>query len=269
MLAALSVSPALADDSDAWVDVDGDDAAVDVGAGTEESTDGSPARRRGSPSGCTWAAVPAKQLDVVWWENAPELANQVEDPSEYDWYWKSCPVGDGAVSTQLIPVRQDRPSVDPTVLRDAAVNRLELPAPRLTMNPPGDQVVHVQTWLWIDGAIWRTHSKSASAGGVTATVTATPRRVIWDLGNGHTVTCDGPGTPYDPSRSSKEQATDCAYTYRHSSAGRPGDAYRVTATVEWEVGWSALGATGGGPLPALFTSTPVSVRVAELQALNQ
>lgn len=100
-------------------------------------------------------------------------------------------------------------------------------------------------------------------------MTATPRRVIWEMGNGDTVTCAGPGTPYDPSRPSAQQTTDCAYTYRHSSAGRPRNAYRVIANVEWGVSWSVVGAAGGGSLPPLFTSSPLWVGVAELQALNQ
>jgi len=137
------------------------------------------------------------------------------------------------------------------------------------MNPSGDQVVHVESWLWVDDAIWRTHTKSVSAGGVTTTVTAAPTRVIWDLGNGDSVVCDGPGVPYDPSIPSDGQSTDCSYTYRHTSAGQPGDAYQATATIEWTVSWTVTGAPGGGPLPAMFTSSPVAVRVSEMQALNQ
>ena len=89
------------------------------------------------------------------------------------------------------------------------------------------------------------------------------------MGNGDVVVCNDPGTPYDTSRPAAEQSTTCSYTYEHTSAGQPGDAYQVTATVEWQVSWTVTGAPGGGALPSLSTSSATSVRVAEMQALSQ
>ncbi len=251
-----------------WVDVDDDDSEVEVGA-TDEQSSGERGEGSNSASQCSWSRVPSDQLDVLWWENAPELAGGILDPSEYDWYWRSCPNADVGISSDLIPVPRGGPPVDATVLRDEAIDRLVLPGPAVAMNPPGEHVVHIESWLWIDDAIWATHSRSASAGGVTTTVEATPRRVIWDMGNGDTAICEGPGTPYDPARSAHEQATECSYMYQHSSAEQPGEAYQVTATVEWEVSWSVTGAAGGGALPAMLTTSSTAVRVAEMQALNQ
>lgn len=261
----------------AWVDVDLDDSEVDVGAVDGEDATGEVGS--GGTSECTWSRVPDEEIDVLWWTVGSEIGSDIEgpdgevaDPMDFEWYWMSCPDGEGGVTSDLIPVpREDR--IDLTELRDAtrdeAIDTLSLPFPTISMNPAGDQVVHVDTWLWIDDAMWQTHSKSVTAGGVTTTVTAAPRRVIWDLGNGDTVVCDGPGTPYDASIPSDEQTTDCSYTYTHTSAGQPGDAFQATATIEWTVDWTVTGAPGGGPLPALFTSSPVAVRVAEMQALNQ
>ena len=279
VLLVLWTPSAFADPGDlpgGWVDVDGEDSEVEVGASDEQSQEGSTGGGD-SVSECTWSTVPSQEMAVLWGlvgssvgtEVLNEEGENIEDPLDYDWYWRSCPDAAGGATLDLIPVPREEPPVDPTLLRDEAVERLTLPTPQIAMNPPGDQVVHINSWLWLDDAIWTTHSKSASAGGVTATVTATPRRVVWDLGNGDTVMCDGPGTPYDPARPSAEQATDCSYTYEHTSADQPGDAYAVTATVEWELSWSVQGAAGGGALPALFTSAPMSVRVGELQALNQ
>jgi hypothetical protein len=256
-----------------WVDIDEDGSQVDVGAGDGEETAGD--EGSGGTSACTWSRVPDEEIDVLWWTVGSEVGSDVLDPDgdiadplDFEWYWMSCPDGQDGLTTDLIPVPRENP-VDPTDLRDEAIDTLSLPFPTVAMNPAGDQVVHVETWLWVDDAIWRTHSKSVSAGGVTTTVTAAPTRVIWDLGNGDTVVCDGPGTPYDPSIPSDEQTPDCSYTYTHTSAGQPGDEYQVTATIEWSVDWTVTGAPGGGPLPALFTSSPVAVRVAEMQALNQ
>lgn len=251
-----------------WVDVDEDDSEIEVGATDEDSIEGDRPRR--GTSDCTWTRVPTPVIEDAWWEADPALADGLADPDEYDWYLVECTDGTGGEFTDLVPVpvADDEP-VDPTQLRDEAVDTLTLPLPTIAMNPSGDQVVHLDTWLWIDDAIWQTHSKSVSAGGVTATVAATPQRVTWDLGNGDTLVCDGPGVPYDPSIPSDEQATDCSYAYTQTSAGQPGDAFQVTATVEWTVAWTVTGAAGGGSLPALFTSSPVAVRVAEMQALNQ
>ena len=96
-----------------------------------------------------------------------------------------------------------------------------------------------------------------------------PSGAIAEFGSGDTVTCTGPGTPYDTNRPSSEQHTDCSYTYRHSSAGQPGEHYVVTATVEWAATWTVTGAPGGGNLGIVRRSSSVSIRVAEAEALNE
>ncbi len=273
---ALVVLPATAAfaDPDAWVDIDPDDAGVDLGAsdGTVIPVVGGGG---GSTTECTWTRVPDEEIDYLWWTVGSEVGSDVlnedgiADPLDYEWYWKSCPAEGGGSSSTLIPVPRDPEPVDPEDLREEAIDRLQLPTPTIDFNPPTDQVVHVESWLWIDDAIWREHTKSVSAGGVTVTASAQPTRVIWDMGNGDVVVCNDSGTPYDTSRPAAEQSTTCSYTYEHTSAGQPGDVYQVTATVEWQVSWTVTGAPGGGALPTLSTSSATSVRVAEMQALNQ
>lgn len=274
VLVLVPAFPAFAGDPDGWVDVDPDGSHVDVGA-----SDGSvrPVRRGGgeSTSRCSWTRVPDDEVDHLWWNAGSEVGSGIADeggapdPAAFVWYWKSCPADGGAAAPVLVPVPRDSEPVDPVDLREEAMDRLQLPTPTIEFNPPSDQVVHVESWLWIDDAIWREHSKSVTAGEVTVTATARPRRVIWSMGNGDVVVCDGPGTPYDATRPPAEQSTSCAYTYQHSSAGQPGHAYRVTADIEWDVSWTVTGAPGGGALPTLTTSSATSVRVAEMQALNQ
>jgi hypothetical protein len=158
---------------------------------------------------------------------------------------------------------------DPRVLAERAAAVLELPAPAMRMSPARDQVVQLASWLWISVEQWEPRQVSATAGPVTATVTATPVRVTWDMGNGDRVLCDGPGTPYQERYAGQPDATDCRYTYRHSSAGQPDEAYRVTATVDWALTWSATGTSGGGSLGSVPMSSTRSVRVTEIQALIQ
>ena len=161
------------------------------------------------------------------------------------------------------------PTVSPAVLAQQAESQLPLPAPSIEMAPPAnrDQLVNVSSWLWIDAAAWRPMSATAAAGPVSATATAAPTEVVWNMGDGHSVTCDGPGVPYDSSN--PDASTYCSYTWPSSSAGQPGGAYRVTATVFYRASWTAAGAPGGGSL-GLVAGPPstVAVRVAESQAIN-
>ena len=277
VLVVLPATAALAADPDAWVDVDPDDAGVDLGASDGTVTpvvDGG----GGSTTECTWSRIPDDEIDYRWWTDEPVPGDLDEggiadpdNPLSYVWYWKTCPTEDGGTTSTLIPIpREPEPDpVDPTELREEALDRLQLPTPTIDFNSPSDQVVHVESWLWIDSAIWQEHTKSVTAGGVTVTATAQPSRVVWDMGNGDVVVCEGPGTPYDTSRPAAEQSTECLYTYEHSSSGQPEEAYQVTATVEWQVSWTVTGAPGGGALPSLSTSSATSIRVAEMQALNQ
>ena len=91
--------------------------------------------------------------------------------------------------------------------------------------------------------------------------TATPQKVVWDMGNGDTVTCDGPGTPY--SASAPNAMTNCAYTWRQAGS------YQVTATLYWSVTWTATGTPGGGNLGLQAgPAARVAVTVTESQAIN-
>ena len=171
------------------------------------------------------------------------------------------------VSLEIIIVT---PPVGPPVsadeLAEMASSRLPLPLPEARMNPDGDQTVNLPTWLWVDN--WRTETRSATAGGVTSTVVATPVEQRWTFGSpAERVVCREAGTPYDTSRPSSEQSTSCSYTFRHSSAGQPGDAYRVTVTLVWHVTWTSnIGASGD--LGLVSRTRTIPTRVAEHQALN-
>lgn len=178
--------------------------------------------------------------------------------------------GTGLESRYVAPSGSAAPAVDPGVLATQALERAPLPEPQISMAPSPDipQLVNFATYLWLPVEQWQPESVSATAGGVTSTVTATPVRVIWDMGQGDTVTCDGPGLSYRPELSDEAQPSDCHYSYPASSAGQPGQAFTVTATVEWETTWSVSGAPGGGSLGTLRRSSSTSVQVAELQSLN-
>lgn len=161
------------------------------------------------------------------------------------------------------------PPVPPAVLAQQALTQLALPSATVEMAPPAgaEQLVNLATWLWVDPQAWHSYSATAEAGPVSATATATPVKVVWDMGDGRSVTCDGPGAPYDPAQ--PDATTDCSYTWVQSSAGQLGGAYQVTATIYYEVTWEALGAAGGGTLGLVAgPAAHLSVQVAESEALN-
>ncbi len=153
--------------------------------------------------------------------------------------------------------------VNPVVVAEQAVKQLPLASPTIEMAPPdgSPQLVGVASWLWLAAGEWRTLTASATAGPVTTTATATPSKVVWNMGDGDAVTCDGPGTPY--SASAPNATTNCSYTW-----GQAGT-YQVTATLYWSVTWTATGAPGGGNLGLQAgPAAQVAVTVTESQAIN-
>lgn len=238
-----------------------------VGAGASETPAGSTPKRSGARARCDYV-----QLDPEESETTDRLASGGlwSSPGEGAgaWFRKICTSEDGMLSGTVVwlPAR-----VDPRQLAQQALERVPLPQPVVRMNPPNGTgaVTNVQTWLWIEPDQWQPVSASASAGNVTVTTTADPERVVFDMGNGDRLSCGGPGTPYDPARPAAEQATDCAYTYRRSSADRPDGRYTVTATVIYRVRWSASGIAGGGALAPVSQTSSLPLRVGEIQALNR
>jgi hypothetical protein len=144
---------------------------------------------------------------------------------------------------------------------DQARKLLSLSLPAIQLSPPLGvaQLVGVPTWLWL-GDPWAPMRASATLDGVTATVTARPTAVTWDLGDGTVIRCDGPGTPYDTSRSADDQRTTCSHTFE--TRGR----FALTATVAYDTTWTATTGDGGLLGPVARTST-VTVTVEEAQAV--
>lgn len=170
-------------------------------------------------------------------------------------------------------------AVSPLVLAGRARALLGLPLPEVVFSPPledGDDflLTGLETWIWVEN--WGPASRSATVGGVTATVTATPVRQEWDFDPGSNDSeleggCGEAGTAWDPSRPAEAQHSGCTFTFRHSSAGRPfpyRDAYEAELTVVYEMAWTSnVGA--GGPLGEVRRAVVRPVPVGEQQALNE
>jgi hypothetical protein len=209
------------------------------------------------PYGCTYTAEPSATATIG-----------VGGAQPGEWVFPECS-GPGAVDPMPpVWVTNAQPAaatavVNPVVVAEQAVQQLGLGSPSIEMAPPpgSPQLVGVATWLWIDPDAWQDKTATAAAGPVTATATATPSKVVWDMGDGNSVTCDGPGTPY--SASDPDATTDCSYSWP-----APGS-FTVTATVYWSVTWTATGAAGGGNLGVQAgPAAQAPVTVTESQAIN-
>lgn len=162
--------------------------------------------------------------------------------------------------------------------RAAVTVRSRLARPTVSMAPPIDAgVVNASSWLWIDPTLWVPVSAFAwipgNSGPIWARTTATPVSITFtthDDGSPTgsktgTVTCNGPGREWQPALGDATRSA-CSYTYRHSSVSRPNGVFDASVDVQWRISWTS-NTGGGGTLPAERTTTRLSVRVDELQAL--
>jgi hypothetical protein len=163
---------------------------------------------------------------------------------------------------------------EPWGARDVGVRAAEVargalvaPVPVVGGSPVLDRplLVGVRTWFWTSSP-WVSLVASASAGGVTATATATPVLLTVDPGDGSgVVRCDGPGEVWVPGRGSGE--SDCAHVYTNrSTVGDPAGVFVARVSITWSVAWTATDGDGG-ELDPIVTSTDVPVVVQEAQAV--
>ncbi len=152
--------------------------------------------------------------------------------------------------------------ITPGSLANQALKELPLLYPRPRTAPPrtATQVVGIRTWMWVDPGDWHPISATAAIPGLAATVTATPTRTIWDMGDGTTVTCEGPGTMYDASKPDAEQSSDCSHTFQHDGT------YPVRVSIVWSVTWTATNGAGGN-LGLFQRATQFDVNVEQRQAV--
>jgi hypothetical protein len=199
------------------------------------------------------------------------------------WYVDLCAAGNAqgmATGVQWFGNGQvpSTPPPDPATVGAEAASELQLPNPSLVLSPATTGYVNLAEWLWIEPSIWHpftTTAQACNAGGcTTATATATPAFVAWNTGDGSILTCDGPGTAYNPAIPADAQSTSCAHTYTTTSAGQstpdgnPNDAaFPITATVTWTIVWSGPDGAAGS-LPSLTTHASTSFKVAQIESVN-
>lgn len=164
------------------------------------------------------------------------------------------------------------PGAAPSVpaLLQQAIGQAALVDPTIVLDPPGEQVVNLASWLAVSPSQWNAIVASATAGGVTTTVIATPEAVLWNLGDGDSITCPGPGVLYDTGEPASDQSTYCSYVWPESSAHAPGGVFQVTATLEYQVTTTVIGAPDPTPILGIHDGPTqgVDVAVSEIEALG-
>lgn len=189
------------------------------------------------------------------------------------WYYQTCrylDTGQLASSNywQYTPGNPTNPGPDLAALARQAYDEVPLgfPVPATSPGIDVDQITGLPTWLWLEPGSWAELSARAEIPGFWVEVTAHPERVVWDMGDGETVTCDGPGTPYDPAVDDNAQSTDCSHVYQYTSVDEPDGRYRASVTIEWSVDWEA--STGAdGVLADASRTTTFALTVTERQAV--
>ncbi len=261
LLATLLVAPTAARADNITVTAGGTGATVKVSTRGGSGGTGPAASDRT----CTWTVTQANTPEPFRsiWATVPPPPGEAHGSGQ----WARWDCSDGTAGISWLP--NSRPAVAPEVLAQEAARHLPLPQPQIGVNPVAgrDQFVNLPTWLWTSRTTWGARSATASVPGLAATATAIPISVTWTMGDGGKIVCRGPGTPYSPRFPARSPSPDCGYTYRHGSARTLSGTYAVTATIIWQVTWTASsGATG--TLPPITRSSQVTLRVAEAQALN-
>ena len=196
-------------------------------------------------------------------------SSEVFEPVAGQQYYLVCWDANGNVVFSDFVVYNPAAPIDPATLARQAWRQLPLVFPDARTSPDRSrsQYAGLPTWLWVDQADWQPRSATAAVPGLSATVTATPTRIEWVLGDGRGVEVCDAGTPYDTTRPAASQSTDCSHTFVDASSVSPDGVFHATATMWWSVQWQATDGSSG-TLPAAFRSTTFDLRVDEIQALR-
>lgn len=133
--------------------------------------------------------------------------------------------------------------------------------PPPTLNKWKMAAVGYPLWIWAEGNL-DPAPVTRSVSGISVSLDASLPKIVYDLGDGTTITC-GPGTPWRKgSVPAGTPSPDCGHTYAKPSL--PKGSYTITATTHWSVAWTAGGQSGTIP----FTQTSsTTLPVGEVQTL--
>lgn len=233
---------------------------IDLGVGGTGCSEGS-GEGAGSEDGsgsdsdpCTWIPV--------------ELAAGIVDPHHVQ-----CQFDDGSLGPVVSANGVVQQAISPEEAAWQIVRSIQFEPVSIGMAPKVNPewghrrtYVGLPVWLWAADTTslnFGTHSIAETIGGLTMSLEGQVDRVVWDMGDGTSVTC-GAGTPYSTALGPVDSPT-CGHRYKQTSENQPNGMYTVTATSYWTVAWSGGGQSGTINFE-LSSSTEVEVR--ELQSVN-
>lgn len=226
-----------------------------------------PVRSPADPNTVICQSIPVLANDKLP-DQIVDLSVPGSDPGPLDAYEEQCTQNGRIVSSKLTFYPHPTAS-SARALAEKAYKTLDMPRPQVVMSPAAGipQLVGLPVWLWLKPGSWVPKSSTVSAGAISVTATATPQRVVWSMGDGATVTCAGPGTPYpdQPIGAGVASSPTCGHTFHRTSAAEPRGSFSVMATIVWRVDWKGFGP--GGTFPDVESSVSLPMRVVEAAAL--
>ncbi|MQA95989.1 MAG: hypothetical protein GEV11_15540 [Streptosporangiales bacterium] len=169
----------------------------------------------------------------------------------------------------FVPEGETPPNgITPEMLARIARAYLEVPSPRVSLNPDARSYVELGTWVWAEGVPAEPLTVTATLPGVaSATVVATPGELSIQPGTTDATVhaaCGATGKPY-PGAGAATQRPPCGVTYHRSS--RAVGSYPMEVALRWDVTWNGSGGTGGAMTPVVAGTTR-DVVVDEIQTRN-
>jgi hypothetical protein len=213
---------------------------------------------------CTYSKAPARVL---------KAAGTGAPAPGYQWDILTCPGAEpGSLGDELVQVnkRTGAPAISPFAMFRIGIGVLRVPTLAAATAPPRgkDGLVGLPEWYWVPRGQWHAVSVTVNAGPVWAKAVASPTRLSYVPGGDmNSVSCAGPGMPFNRSLPTERQRTDCAYSYAEPSLGQPGNAYQAGVFVTWTVRWTGSGGAGGVITDRYTTGTAFGVRIAQAEAL--
>ena len=204
-----------------------------------------PGVRGGSNDDCEWSVSIPRDAKLGEGSEVTKTIGSVT----YRLYDYSCTVPAASTTFHWIP----EVSTAELGRQAAAVVYDNVPAPWGNFAPPARRgVVNLDMWLWVSPLLWVPISVTAGvptpAGYVYVTTTATPKKILFNPGDGKLgtgpVECNGPGMVWMSQFGDYLRST-CMYKYTHASSMHPSGVFPATFSVQWHITWkSNIGAHG-------------------------
>ncbi|WP_285788682.1 hypothetical protein [Micromonospora sp. NBRC 101691] len=235
----------------------------------------------GGPAKCQWNGKPVDCYDeeAGWFNNSDGCYYKLSEPQRpaspgKQWYTRTCiNPGGGLGSAQEVELDAPPPGFgappDPEELAFRALASIDLLKPHIWVAPrksQGPGLVGLPVWLWASPGpnYFGEISASASERGLTVRITAKVNQAVWNMGDGETVTCKVPGTPYSTTGPfAGQKSPDCGYDNGYRKAGT----YRISVTNHWVVEWE--GGNESGTIPVTRTSDSAQIQINELQVVTR